>query len=693
MEKQLPLQAASEEWKQLKQQIEEHNYQYYVLDRPTIPDYEYDQLMDRLLQIEQQFPELMTDDSPSQKVGGQPLSQFVKVDHLQPMYSLANAFSEGDLREFDRRVKKDLEVDQLHYICELKIDGLAISLYYENGKFVRGATRGDGTTGEDITENLKRIPSIPLTLRKPVTLEARGEAFLSKKEFARINQEREEMGEMLFANPRNAAAGSLRQLDPKVVGKRALDVFMYGLGYTDQQSFLDVDVVIERQQDILRVFQESGLKINKQMRVISSIEEVIEIAEHWQAERHHLPYEIDGLVIKVDSLLYQEQLGFTAKSPRFAIAYKFPAEQGISVIEDIIFSVGRTGVVTPTAVLQPVQLAGTTVSRATLHNQDVIVDKDIRIGDHVIVQKAGDIIPEIVRSLSDRRTGNEQVITYPTNCPTCDSQLVKYEGEVAIRCINPACPALNKEAIIHFVSRNAMNIDGLGEKVVIQLFDAELIRDFADLYFLTKEQLLPLERMGEKSADNLLAAIDKSRHNSLEKLLFGLGIRFVGSKASKLLAKHFGSMGALRQASYEQLIEVNEIGDKMASSLLAYFATSAFERLLQKLIQAGVNMEYRNGQMGAIKGYALSGGVSDEAQAETMFAGKTVVLTGTMELLTRKEAQEILEQLGATVTGSVSKKTDFVIAGEKAGSKLQKAQELQIPVYTEAEFLAQLSDR
>ncbi|OEF97029.1 NAD-dependent DNA ligase LigA [Desulfuribacillus alkaliarsenatis] len=672
------LQTVEKELNNLKEQIEDHNYRYYVLDAPVISDTEYDQLMKRLLDMEAQYPELATADSPSQKVGGQPLSQFSKVDHLVPMYSLSNAFNENDLREFDRRVKKDLGTDQVSYVCELKIDGLAISLYYEQGRLIRGATRGDGTTGEDITENLKRIGSIPLKLRQPVTLEVRGEAFLSKKEFARINQEREEQGEMLFANPRNAAAGSLRQLDPKVVEKRALDVFMYGLGHTDQQSLAAAHLPIEKQADIFSVFQELGLKTNKEVKVIANIEEVIDIVQYWQEHRQQLPYEIDGLVVKVNSFPQQQQLGFTAKSPRYAIALKFPAEQGISVIEDVIFSVGRTGVVTPTAVLQPVQLAGTTVSRATLHNQDLITEKDIRIGDTVLVQKAGDIIPEIVRSITDKRTGEEKSIEYPKDCPACGSELVKLDGEVAIRCINPACPALNKEAIIHFVSRNAMNIDGLGEKVVIQLFDAELIRDVADLYFLSKEQLLPLERMGEKSVDNLLAAIDKSRSNSLEKLIFGLGIRFIGSKASKILAAHFQDFEALQKASFEELIAINEIGDKMANSIIAYFKKPEFNTLLEKLKKAEINLQY------------VSRANNTTGNTDNIFAGKTVVLTGTLEKLTRKEASEKLEQLGATVTNSVSKSTDYLVAGEKAGSKLKKAQELGVTILTEEQLLEQL---
>ncbi|OEH85186.1 DNA ligase (NAD(+)) LigA [Desulfuribacillus stibiiarsenatis] len=675
-------QAVIIELEKLRNSIEEHNYQYYVLDAPTITDYEYDQLMNRLQEIETQYPQLITADSPTQKVGGAPLLQFEKVDHIVPMYSLGNAFNEADLKEFDRRIKKDLGTDDVSYVCELKIDGLAVSLYYENGQLIRGATRGDGTTGEDITENIKRIRSIPLRLRKAVTLEVRGEAYLSKKEFARINAEREENGDMIFANPRNAAAGSLRQLDPKIVEKRALDVFLYGLGFVDEPTFAREQVELREQKDIFPVFQFLGLRINPQHKTIDSIEDVIQIAQYWQQHRHDLPYDIDGLVIKVNQFSQQEQLGFTAKSPRYAIAFKFPAEQGFSIIEDVIFSVGRTGVVTPTAVLQPVALAGTVVSRATLHNQDLIKEKDIRIGDQVIVQKAGDIIPEIVKSLAEKRTGEEKEIEYPSECPACDSGLVKLEGEVAIRCINPSCPALHQEAIIHFVSRDAMNIEGLGEKVVIQLFAAGLIEDAADLYFLQKEQLLPLERMGEKSVDNLLAAIEKSKNNSLERLLFGLGIRFIGSKASKILASHFKTLQALQQASEEELTAVFEIGDKMAESILEYFRNPQFLKVIDKLQQAGVNFAYND------KRASFANAFGDEQNtADSMFAGKTVVLTGTLEKLSRTEATEMLEQLGAQVTGSVSKKTDFVIAGEKAGSKLDKATSLNIPILTEAEFL------
>lgn len=653
----------------LRQEIEKHNYLYYVKDMPEISDYEYDQLMKELLQLEEQFPELVTPESPSQRVGGSPLGAFVKVEHGLPMLSLGNGFNEQDLRDFDRRVRQGLGIeDEVRYVCELKIDGLAVSLRYEEGKFLQGATRGDGTTGEDITLNLRTIRSIPLTIKEPLSFEVRGEVFMPRRSFESLNEKRGAEGEQLFANPRNAAAGSIRQLDPRIAGERNLDIFLYTMVGADLTD-------IDSHSEALAYLDHLGFKTNPERRTYTGIDGVLEFIANWTEKRTSLPYDIDGIVIKVDQLAYQEELGATAKSPRWAIAYKFPAEEGVTVLRDIEITVGRTGVLTPTALLDPVSLAGTTVKRASLHNEDLIREKGILIGDHVIVRKAGDIIPEVVAVKTDLRTGDEKPFSYPETCPACGSGVVRFEGEVAQRCINPECPAQILEGIIHFVSRNAMNIDGLGEKVVTQLYNKELIRSVADLYYLKKEDLLALERMGEKSVDNLLKAIEKSKSNSLERLIFGLGIRFVGERAAKLLAQHFGTMEAFRKASVEELIEVDEIGTKMAESIILYFIKPEVDEVLDLLAQGGVNMSY-------------TGVRPSEVGEDAPFAGKTVVLTGTLNTLTRKEAKEMIESLGGKASGSVSKKTHLVVAGESAGSKLTKAQELGIPVITEEEFIA-----
>jgi len=654
---------------ELTRQIERHNRLYYVEDRPEITDQEYDQLMRELQELEQAFPDLARPDSPTQRVGGEPLPYFEKVVHKTPMLSLGNAFSEAELRDFDRRVRQAVGSQPVRYVCELKIDGLAISLRYENGLFVQGATRGDGTTGEDITQNLRTIRSIPLRLEKPLTLEVRGEAYMPKAAFEKLNREREERGEPLFANPRNSAAGSLRQLDPKVAASRQLDTFIYAIGELQ-------DVSVESHSEGLALLESLGFKVNPERRVFSDIEEVIKFIDGWREKRPTLPYEIDGMVVKVDSYAQQQELGFTAKSPRWAIAYKFPAEEAVTVLEGIEVSVGRTGAVTPTAILKPVSLAGTTVKRATLHNEDIIREKGLMIGDHVVVKKAGDIIPEIVAVLPERRTGDEKPFVMPSHCPECGSELVRLEDEVALRCINPMCPALIREGIIHFVSRAAMNIDGLGEKVVAQLFNQGIIRSVADLYYLHEQRdvLLGMERMGEKSVDNLLAAIEASKENSLERLLFGLGIRLVGAKAARVLAEHFGEMDAIMRASEEELTQIPEIGPKMAASLVNYFRQPQAQAVIERLKAAGVNMSYK--------------GVRVESGQDLPFAGKTVVLTGTLSRMTRQEAQEAIVRLGGKVSGSVSKKTDLVIAGEKAGSKLEKAASLGIEVMDEEGFMA-----
>jgi len=652
----------------LREQIEKHNRLYYIEDRPEITDQEYDHLMRELQDLENLFPDLVTPDSPTQRVGGEPLPYFEKVEHKTPMLSLGNAFGEADLRDFDRRVRQTVGNQQVRYVCELKIDGLAVSLHYENGVFVRGATRGDGQVGEDITQNLKTIRSIPLRLNRPLTLEVRGEAYMPKRAFEKLNREREERGEALFANPRNSAAGSLRQLDPKIAASRSLDTFIYGIGDLQGES-------VGSHSEGLDLLESLGFKVNPERRVFDSMDDVIQFVNGWTEKRAQLPYEIDGMVIKVDSYAQQQELGFTAKSPRWAIAYKFPAEEAVTILEGIEVNVGRTGAVTPTALLKPVSLAGTTVKRASLHNEDIIREKGLLIGDHVIVKKAGDIIPEIVAVLPERRTGNEVPFLMPTHCPECGSPLVRIEEEVALRCINPMCPALIREGIIHFVSRLAMNIEGLGEKVVAQLFQAGLIHSVADLYVLheKRDQLLQMERMGEKSVDNLLAAIEASKENSVERLLFGLGIRLVGAKAAKVLAEHFGHLDAIMQASEEELTQIDEIGPKMAASIVSYFAMPQARAVIERLKAAGVNMAYK--------------GVRAEEGADLPFAGKTIVLTGTLSSMSRQEAEEKIARLGGKVTGSVSKKTDLVIAGEKAGSKLEKAEKLGVQVMDEAGFL------
>lgn len=656
----------------LRKEINKHNYQYYVLDEPIISDYEYDVLMQELIQLENQYPEFTTPDSPTQRVGGNPLSHFDKVEHKIPLLSLGNAFNTNDLYEFDRKIKQAANNEEIKYMVELKIDGLAVSLLYEKGIFIRGATRGDGTVGEDISQNLKTIRSLPLRLNELVTIEVRGEAFLPKKEFARINNKRRETDEPLFANPRNAAAGSLRQLDSKIVAERALDIFLYGIGFVEEKE-------LTTHSGGLDYLEKLGLKVNKERKLFSDINGVIKYIESWIQKRAELPYEIDGMVIKADSYQLQKKLGTTAKSPRWAIAYKFPAEEAVTVLENIEVNVGRTGVVTPTAVLKPVVLAGTTVKRASLHNEDIIKEKGIMLGDQVIIKKAGDIIPEVVSVLSERRSGQEKNYLMPKYCPACNSELVRLEGEAALRCINPKCEAQILEGIIHFVSRDAMNIDGLGERIVSQLYEHDLIDSVADLYTIKKEDLIPLERMAEKSAQNLLAAINDSKDNSLEKLVFGLGIRLIGSKAAKVLAQKYKTMADLMKATEEELMVIDEIGPKMANSIVTFFSKPEVQETISRLAQLGVNMIYKGADS------------KDKAEKDSLFYGKTVVLTGTLQNMTRNEAEEKLETLGAKVTNSVTKNTDYLIAGEKAGSKLNKAQNLGVTVITEGEFIRQLT--
>ncbi|SET13376.1 NAD-dependent DNA ligase LigA [Anaerobranca gottschalkii] len=649
---------------ELRELLHKYDYHYHVLDQPLVEDSTYDLLLKELKELEDKYPEFITPDSPTQRVGGQVLQGFKTVTHKTPMLSLNNAFNEGDLKDFANRIYKTLG-EKVKFVCELKIDGLAVSLIYQGGILVQGATRGDGETGEDITQNIKAIKAIPLKLQRPVDLEVRGEVYMPKKSFELLNRERGEKGEPLFANPRNAAAGTLRQLDPKIVGSRNLAAFFYGLVEGPDLG----DSHLENLQKI----KELGLPINPYIAVFDEIEEVIKYCQRWHEERNSLPYEIDGIVVKVDSLSRQQKLGFTAKSPRWAIAYKFPAQRAISVVKDIELTVGRTGAITPTAILEPVQIAGTTVSRASLHNSDYIIEKDIRIGDTVVVQKAGDIIPEIVEVLKEKRSGEEQPFIMPQKCPVCQNDAVRLDGEAAYRCINPKCPAQIKELIIHYASRGAMDIEGLGPSIVEQLYETGLIKDVADLYHLKVEDLVNLERFAQKSAQNLIKAIAKSKEQPLNRLLFGLGIRFVGQKAAKLLAKEFKELDLLMNADYNRLIEIPEIGDKIANSIVEYFSNPDALQLIERLKKAGVNMK----EEGA------------KTPKDSILAGKTVVLTGTLEHFSRKEAQEAVESLGGKVAGSVSKKTDLVICGENAGSKLEKAKELGIPVKDE-QFLLEI---
>lgn len=650
--------------------LHEHSYRYYVLDDPSISDAEYDQALSELIEIETVYPELITHDSPTQRVGGEPLPYFQKIQHTTPMLSLGNAFNEQDLRDFDERVKKLSGKQEVAYVCELKIDGLAISLRYEGGQFRLGATRGDGKVGEEITQNLRTIRSLPLRLKTKDSVEVRGEAFMPQKEFKRINEERAEKGEPLLANPRNAGAGSLRQLDPKLAAERALDLFIYELVRSEEK-------VVSTHTEALRYLEKLGFKVNPVRYNVESINGVLAFINEWEHKRYSLGYSTDGIVIKVDDLRLRQLLGATEKSPRWAIAYKFPAEESVTVLEDIELNVGRTGVVTPTAILCPVVLAGTTVRRASLHNEDLIREKGIMIGDRVVVKKAGDIIPAVVSVKIEDRTGDEKAFYMPTTCPECESNLVKLTDEVALRCVNPECPAQIREGIIHFVSRGAMNIEGLGERVVTQLFEEGLIRGIADLYYLDKEALLGIERMGEKSVNNFLEGIRKSKENSLEALLVGLGIRFVGSKGAKVLAQHYKTMDALLNATEEELLHLQEMGPKMAMSVVTYFEKPEVLEMIRRLKAAGVNMEYK--------------GINQEIK-DNPFKGKIITITGTFESMSRSDATKKLEALGARVTGSVTKKTDFLIAGEKAGSKLKRAQELGIEIVDERVLLKLLAE-
>ncbi|MBE3581257.1 MAG: NAD-dependent DNA ligase LigA [Thermoanaerobacteraceae bacterium] len=656
---------------ELRRLIEEHNYRYFVLDAPIISDREYDELMRELLELEATFPELVTPDSPSQRVGGAPRPEFAAVRHRQPLLSLANAFSPQEILDFDRRVR-ELAGARADYVVEPKIDGLSVALVYIDGVFTTGATRGNGEVGEDVTANLRTVRALPLRLKRPVArLEVRGEVYMPKEAFARLNKAREDAGEPVFANPRNAAAGSLRQLDPKVTASRALGLFVYQVLYTEEDEPLT-------QMEALEYLAGLGFPVNPYRVHCRHVQEVLNTLEEWTPERRAaLPYEIDGLVIKVNNLGVQRVLGATAKSPRWAVAYKFPAEQAVTRVVDVIVRVGRTGVLTPTALLEPVRLAGSTVSRASLHNEDIIREKDVRIGDTVVIQKAGDVIPEVIKVLPARRTGEEKEFHFPERCPACGSRVVREEGEAARRCTGGlACPAQVKERIIHFASRPAMDIQGLGPAIVSQLLDAGLIADAGDLYYLKVEDLLPLERFAEQSARNLISAIEASKDKGLERLLFALGIRHVGERAARTLARHFRSLDRLREASLEELTTLPDIGPKIAASIKAFFDEPRNLEVLEKLRRAGVKME-----------------AEPEPETAGPLAGKTFVLTGTLPNLTRQEATDLIVRAGGKVASSVSRRTDYVVVGDNPGSKYDKARELGIPLLDEEGLRKLLEDR
>ncbi|MCX7904511.1 MAG: NAD-dependent DNA ligase LigA [Caloramator sp.] len=652
---------------ELREIIEYHNHKYYVEDNPEISDYEYDMLMRELKKLEEEYPEFKSANSPTERVGGKSLKEFQQVQHAVPMLSLQDVFSFEELKDWHNRVVS--AVGEVEYVVELKIDGLSVSILYENGELVRAATRGDGNIGEDVTQNVKTIKSLPLRIRDKNLLEVRGEVYMPKKEFERLNEEREILELPLFANPRNAAAGSIRQLDPKVTAERKLDIFIFNI-----QRYAGPK--IERHKDGLEYLKELGFKVSPVRYLCKDIDEVIEKIQELGETRGDLPYDIDGVVVKVNELDKREILGQTAKTPRWAVAYKYPAEKKKTKLKDIVLQVGRTGAITPTAILEPVRIAGTMVSRATLHNEDYIREKDIKIGDTVIIQKAGEIIPEVVEVVFEERDGSEVPFEMPKNCPVCGGIAVREEGEAVLRCTNMSCPAQIKRSIVHFASRDAMNIEGLGPQVVNLLLDNNLIKDAADLYFLKEEDLVNLPRFGKKSAAKLITAIQKSKENELERFLFGLGIRYVGLKSAKNLTKYFKSLENIMKASIEDLMQVEEIGEKIARSIFEFFNEEHNLQLIEKFKLAGVNMT----------------ALSEDTAAPQIFDGKTVVVTGTLEKFTRDEVESLIERLGGKVSGSVSKKTSFVLVGESPGSKLKKAQELNIKIVNEAEFLEMIKD-
>ncbi|MBD3950087.1 NAD-dependent DNA ligase LigA [Tuanshanicoccus lijuaniae] len=658
------------ELQQMIQQLNDYAYHYYVLDSPIATDAQYDALYRQVERIEQQHPEWIIPESPTQRVGDQLLAGFQKVSHAQAMYSLGNAFNEADIESFIDRVNQSV-AGPVQFMCECKIDGLAVALTYENGRFIRGATRGDGTIGEDITHNLRTIPSIPLSLRQAITVEVRGEAYMPKDVFAQLNAQRDEQGEVPLANPRNAAAGALRQINPKAAKERKLNIFLYGAVVSD--SFTP-----KSQADLFDQMQALGLRTNAFRRLCDTKAEVIEFIHEVGNARHELPYDIDGVVIKVNNFQQQNALGFTLKAPRWAIAYKFPAEVATTVVKQVEWTVGRTGVVTPTAVMDPVFLAGTTVQRATLHNIDFIEKLDVRLGDTVHLHKAGDIIPEVIEVLTAKRPADSIPLSIPTHCPQCKTELEQADGEVALRCVNPLCPAQQVAQLSHFVSRDAMNIVGLGKRIIEQLVQKDLVQTPADLYELTLDELLTLDKVKEKSAQKMLSAIEASKTQSVERLLFGLGIRHVGAKAARLMAETFGSMERIMNATQEELSAIEGLGTIISQSVVRYFSQPTSRALIERFSQLGVQLSYQ--------------GVTIEAAdlADSPWLNKTVVITGTLEQFGRSELKAILEQRGAKVTSSVSKKTDIVIAGEAAGSKLTKAEELGIDIMDEVTLMQTL---
>lgn len=642
--------------------LNKYSYDYYVEDNPQISDTEYDTLYKQLEKLEQEYPEFILDNSPTQRVGDRVLDEFEKVIHKVPMLSLSNTFSIEDLRDFDSRISKLSSDDSIEYICELKIDGLAISINYENGKLVSAATRGDGMVGENVTENIKTIFSIPKTLKTKKSFEVRGEVYLPKKSFELLNKEREENNEVLFANPRNAAAGSLRQLDSKITAKRRLSAFIYSVVGDEN---------INSQKMALTVAADVGLPVNPNFKLCKTIDEVVDYIMYWEEHKQDLPYEIDGIVIKVNSYSLQEEIGSTQKSPRWATAYKFPEEELATKLLDIELSVGRTGIITPVAVLNPINISGSTVSKASLHNKDIIDELDIHIGDMVVVKKAGEIIPKVVRVVEELRLANSEKYIMPNICPSCKSKTFTKEGDPFTRCLNSDCPEQNIRKIIHFASREALNIEGLGDKVVATLYEKGIIKHTIDLFSLDRNKLVELERMGDKSVDNLLNAIENSKQSSLDKVIFALGILNVGKKAGKILAEYYKNLTNFSKATVDELLELPDIGLITAESIVDYLSNDNNLRFINELIEIGMNPQYE----------------IQNKNTDNIFSGKTIVLTGKLVELTRNEAKEYLERFGAKVTGSVTSKTDYVIAGEKAGSKLAKAEQLGIQVLSEDEFI------
>jgi len=654
---------------ELREKIRYHNYRYYVMDDPTVSDTEYDRLMRDLIKLEEKYPKYITPSSPTQRVGIEPVSEFTTVKHIAPMLSLANAFSIEELRAFNQRVKKLIPEQKLEYVVELKIDGLAVALVYENGIFIRGATRGDGVNGEEITSNLRTVKSIPLKLfgeNIPPRIEVYGEVYMKKSDFKKLNEERIKMKENLFANPRNAAAGSVRQLDPRITTQRNLDTFIYRATFPEGNKF-------NTHMEVLNYLRKIGFKVNPHIKLCQDIEEAINYCQKWIERKEGLDYEIDGMVIKVNSLRIREELGSTTRSPRWAVAYKFPAQQERTKVTDIILQVGSTGAITPVAELEEVTISGSVVKRATLHNEVEIRRKDIRIGDTVFIQKAGEVIPEVVKVIKEERTGEEKKFVMPTQCPVCEAKLFRPEGEVVFRCINPNCPGQVKGRIRHFASRNAMDIEGLGPAIIDQLVEKNLIKDISDLYTLNRDDLISLERMAKKSVDNLLDAIEKSKKQSLTKLIYGLEIRYVGVHTAEVITRYYPTLDKFKKANLEKLIEINEIGPKIAESIILFFKEKESLAIIERLRSTGLNFGQEEEKIREEKGVQI-------------LAGKQFVLTGTLKDFTRTQAKEIISELGGRVTGSVSTKTDYVVAGEDPGSKYQKAQELGVPIINEEEF-------